>query len=86
MSKKYIVTRLYTDATSMPDAAIQAFKAFMLATFGVGGFAKVDFEIVEESAASQVDRLLQSVRSEFAVHDQAETKPSEEIQGTNEQH
>lgn len=86
MPKKYIITKLFAEATGMPDAAIAAYKVFMRASFGETTFAKIEFEVitVEDNERIQVDRLLQSVRSEFAVHDQAEAKP--EQKSTDEQH
>lgn len=81
MPKKTLITKLSLDCAEASEAQIEVMKTFLRVSFAPAGFTAIDFEIVEETEqtlADQVERLLQSVRSEFRENDAPE--------GSDEQH
>ena len=74
MPKKTLITKLSTNVTDFSTEQIDAYKAFMKASFAPGGFSAIDFEVVEESKESLSDffaTLMRSVQSEFKASDAA---------------
>lgn len=70
---KTLITKLSTDVTMFTTEQIDAYKAFMKASFAPGGFNGIDFEVVEDPSPALPDvlaRLLQSVRDEFRGSDE----------------
>lgn len=70
MIKKTLVARYYIDASEMDDAVIDAYKTLLRhGAKGMDIVEKVDFEVLYSNEQSTVDRMLQSVRSEFLKND-----------------
>lgn len=70
---KTLITKLSTDVTAFSAEQIDAYKAFMKASFAPGGFSSIDFEVVEANDAPSLTgllaRLMQTVQSEFKAND-----------------
>jgi hypothetical protein len=66
--KTTLITKLVTNVTDFSPAQIEAYKAFMLASFS--DTFTISFEVLHENEADQVASLLERVRAEFKEHDE----------------
>lgn len=66
--KKTLITKLATNVTDFTDAQLQAYKAFILASFA--DTFNISFEVLHENEADQAASLLDQVRAEFKAHDE----------------
>ncbi len=67
--KKTLITKLATNVTDFSPAQIEAYKAFMLASFA--DTFKISFEVLHEDEEARATALLDQVRAEFKEHDEA---------------
>ena len=74
MSKKTLITKLSNDITAFSAEQIEAYKAFMQASFAPV-FSDVSFEIAQTNEEDTLATWMQRINAEFKANDEQSQKP-----------